>query len=364
MKKHSRAEERLTIGIDLGDKRSHYIVLDASGEKIEEGRVVTTQQAFQRRFGAMEAALIAIEVGTHSPWVKRLLEGCGHQVLVANARKLRMIYENDNKSDAVDAELLARVARLDPRLLSPIEHRGGDFQADLAILRSRNALVRARTQLVNHVRGAVKSWGSRLRKCSTSSFHKQSPIQMPEELKPALMPVIQTIGSLTSRIRAYEREIVAIAQQRYPEVDLLQQVGGVGPITALCFILTIEDPERMKRSRSVGAYLGLRPGRDQSGGKDPELRITKAGDHELRRLLIGSAHYILGPFGPDTDLRRWGLSLASRGGQAAKKRAVVAVARKLSVLLLSLWRTAEVYEPLRNTQARARKRTVEEKIPA
>jgi transposase len=362
--KHIRAEKRLTIGIDLGDKHSYYTVLDESGETIEAGRVATTAKGFQRRFGPMEPALVAIEVGTHSPWVSRLLESCGHEVLVANARKLRLIYENDNKSDAVDAELLARVARLDPRLLSPIQHRDGNVQADLAILRSRNALVKARTQLVNSVRGAVKSWGSRLKTCSTSSFHKQAPAHIPKELKPALKPVLQMIGSLTTRIRAFDKQIVAVAQQRYPEVDLLQQVGGVGPITALCFILTIEDPHRIKTRRSVGAYLGLRPGRDQSGGKDPQLRITKAGDRELRRLLIGSAHYILGPFGPDSDLRRWGLALVSRGGKSAKKRAVVAVARKLSVLLLTLWVNAEVYEPLRNTMARAQERTVEEKIPA
>jgi transposase len=160
--------------------------------------------------------------------------------------------------------------------------------------------------------------------------------------------VLETIASLTHKIRRYERHIEQLASERYPETCLLRQVSGVGPLTALSFVLTLEDPGRFRRSRSVGAYLGLRQRQSQSGEQDPELRITKAGDHDLRRLLIGSAHYLLGPFGPDTDLRRWGLALAARGKKNAKKRAVVAVARKLAVLLHRLWVTAEVYEPLRN----------------
>jgi transposase len=270
-------------------------------------------------------------------------------VLVANARKLRLIYTNKRKTDEIDAENLARLARLDPRLLYPLKHRGEECQAHLAILRSREALVGSRTQLVNHVRGAVKSFGARLPKCPARSFHNRVAAHIPEALLPALGPVLETIASLTQRIRQYDRQLETISEERYPETELLRQVEGIGPLTALTFVLTLEDPHRFERSRSVGAYLGLVPATAQSGDRDPQKRISKEGDEMLRKLLVGSAHYILGPFAKeDSDLRRHGEKIASRGAKNAKKRAVVAVARKLAVLLHSLWVSGEVYEPLYN----------------
>jgi transposase len=270
--------------------------------------------------------------------------------LVANARKLRLIYSNKRKTDEIDAENLARLARVDPKLLYPLKHRGEDSQAHMALIRSRQALVGCRTQLVNHVRGAVKSFGGRLPKGPAVSFHNKAAEHIPEALWPALGPILETIASLTERIRDYERQLETLSKERYPETDLLRQVEGVGTLTALTFVLTLEDPYRFEKSRSVGAYLGLVPARDQSGDRAPQRRISKEGDEMLRRLLVSSAHYILGPFGSDSDLRRHGEKIASRGGKNAKKRAVVAVARKLAVLLHSLWISAEVYEPLRNTR--------------
>jgi transposase len=222
----------------------------------------------------------------------------------------------------------------------------------MAIIRSRQALVGSRTQLVNHVRGAVKSFGHRLPKCPARSFHKRAQEHIPEELRPALKPILETIASLTERIGDYDRKLETISRERYPETELLRQVEGVGPLTALTFVLTVEDPHRFERSRSVGAYLGLVPARDQSGERDPQKHISKEGDEMLRKLLVGSTHYVLGPFGKDSDLRRHGEKIASRGGKNAKKRAAVAVARKLSVVLHRLWVTAEVYDPLYNTRRR------------
>jgi transposase len=208
-------------------------------------------------------------------------------------------------------------------------------------------------QLVNHVRGAVKSFGARLPKCPARSFHKRAPEHIPEALMPALGPILEQIGSLTERILGYDRELRAISKESYPETELLRQVEGIGSLTALAFVLTLEDPYRFEKSRSVGAYLGLVPARDQSGGNDPrEKRISKEGDEMLRKLLVGSAHYILGPFGSDSDLRRHGEKMASRGGKNAKKRAAVAVARKLAVLLHRLWVSAEVYDPLYDAHRR------------
>jgi transposase len=347
----SSEQPKMTAGLDLGDRYSYLCLLDTeSGEVIEEGRLRTTPEAFRRRFSSEQPMRIAIEAGTHSPWASRVLEGCSHEVLVANARKLRLIYANKQKTDEIDAENLARLARLDPKLLYPLKHRGEESQAHMAIIRSRQALVSARTQLVNHVRGAVKSFGARLPKCPARSFHNRAPEHIPEALWPALGPILETIGSLTERIREYERQLETISKEHYPETELLRQVEGIGPLTALTFVLTLEDPYRFERSRSLGAYLGLVPARDQSGDRDPQKHITKEGDEMLRKLLVGSAHYILGPFGSDSDLRRHGEKLASRGGKNAKKRAAVAVARKLSVLLHRLWMTGETYEPLYNAR--------------
>jgi transposase len=352
----SKERPKMTAGLDLGDKHSYLCLIDTlSGEIVEEGRLRTAPEALRRRFASEQPLRIAIEAGTHSPWASRVLEECGHEVLVANARKLRLIYANKRKTDEVDAENLARLARLDPKLLYPLKHRDEDSQAHLAIIRSRAALVGTRTQLVNHVRGTVKSFGARLPKCPARSFHRRAPQHIPEALRPALGPILEQIGSLTERIRDYDRQLETISEERYPETALLRQVEGVGPLTALTFVLTLEDPHRFEKSRSVGAYLGLVPARNQSGDRDPQKRISKEGDEMLRKLLVNCAHYVLGPFGSDSDLRRHGEKIASRGGKNAKKRAAVAVARKLSVLLHSLWTSGEIYDPLRNAHRRERR---------
>ncbi len=337
----------ITIGLDVGDRWSEVCVLDAGGTVRSTRRVRTTAPALEQWFGAQPGSRVVLEVGTHSPWVSRLLTSLGHEVLVANAYQLRLIYASPRKSDRVDAETLARLGRLDPALLKPIRHRGAQAQADLAQLRARDCLVRARAQLINHVRGAVKSVGQRLPASSAPAFaHRAATASLPEVLRPALEPLLALIASLTQQIRVMERTLEDVAA-RYPETQRLRQVGGVGPLIGLCYVLTLEDPHRFTRSRAVGAYLGLCPRQRDSGAAHPQLRITKCGDPMLRRLLVNGAHYILGPFGPDCDLRRWGLALAARGGTNAKKRAVVAVARKLAALLHRLWVSGARYEPLR-----------------
>ena len=337
------------IGIDLGDKFSEVFILDQDANVIEESRIPTTRNAFQRKFSMLQPSRIAMEVGSHSRWASQVLKEAGHDVIVADARKLRLIYENPRKGDRADAEYLARLARLDPKLLSPVYHRGMQAQAHLSVLRSRDILVRARTMLINHVRGMVKSTGTRLPSCSAASFHKKSPEFIPGDLLPALAPILDHIASLTHQIYAYDYQIEKLCADSYPETELMRPVSGVGPITALAYVLTLEDPHRFRKSREVGPCIGLIPKRDQSGDRDPQLRITKTGNKYLRRLLVTSAQYMLGPFGQDCDLRRWGLKLAKRGGKNAKKRAVVAVARKLAVLLHHLWVTGDAYEPFHSS---------------
>jgi transposase len=275
-----------------------------------------------------------------------MLEGIGHSVVVANARKLRMIYASDRKNDRLDARMLARLGRADVELLAPIQHRGAKTQADLAVIRGRDALVAARTQLINCCRGTVKAIGGRLPKSTTSAFAGKMKEAVPHELQAALKPLLASIRGLSEQIKNCDRRIRALAAQQYPETKLLQQVQGVGPLVALTYVLTLEDPHRFPKSRSVGSYLGLRPRQSESGDSAPQLGITKAGSGQLRRLLVQSSQYMLSSLAQDSRLRRWGLELASRGGKNGKKRAVIAVARKLAVLLHRLWSTGEVYEPL------------------
>lgn len=350
MEESNRKAPKMVIGLDVSDQYTQLCVLDEAGEVSEQGRLRTDPAAMRRRFSSVQRARIALEVGPHSSWISRLLTELGHEVIVANPRKLRMIYQNDHKSDRADAWYLAKVARLEPQLLAPVQHRGQKTQTDLSLVRARAALVAARTRLISHVRGISKVFGTRLRKMSTGRFSSAVGSEIPSDLQPALQPLLDTIAHLTAQIRAYERRMRDLCRERYPHTELLRQVPGVGPLTALTYVLTLDEPGRFRKSRAVGCYLGLTCRKNQSGQQDPELRITKAGDRALRFLLVQAAHYILGPFAPDTDLRRWGLVLASRGRKNAKKRAVVAVARKLAVLLHRLWVTGEVYEPLRNSE--------------
>jgi transposase len=343
-------ERKLTIGLDLGDRWSFYCVMDEAGQILVEQKLPTTAEALQQTFGKIERSLIALETGTHSPWVSRLLTELGHQVIVAHAQKVQWITKSSRKDDRHDAWTLARLARVDPELLGPVRHRSVRAQLRLTVIRARAELVSARTAMVNAARGLVKSYGQRLPKCGTYQVSRELAGALSTELRDVLEPLLQAIESLNERIKEYDERMEKIAKEVYPEVSLLKQVKGVGTQIALTYVLTIEDPYRFRKSREVGCFLGLRPGRRNSGESEPQKGISKEGDRYLRTMMVQGAHYILGPFGEDSDLRRWGLKLAERGGKNAKKRAVVAVARKLAVLLHRLWVGGEVYEPLRNSQ--------------
>src|SRR6202789_4607097 len=344
----NKHDGRLTVGLDLGDRSSFYCVLDGTGDVLLEQKVSTTPKAIHEIFGAMPRSRIAVETETHSPWVSRLLSELGHETIVAHARNVRLIGESRRKDDRFDAMTLARLARIDPQLLSPVKHRSAQAQADLTVIRARASLVRARTALVNAARGLTKSYGERLRGCNPRNLDKEKAQTLSPELQAALSPLLQALESLSERITEYNQQIEAVAQQRYPQTALLKQIKGVGTLIALTYMLTLEDPHRFRKSRDAGCYVGLQPGRRNSGQSEPQMHISKEGDPYLRTLLVQGAHHILGPFGADSDLRRWGLKLAERGGKNGKKRAVIAVARKLAVLLHRLWVSGEAYEPLRN----------------
>jgi transposase len=345
----SKAAVKLTVGLDLGDRFSYYCVLNVAGEKQSEGKVATQAEALEELLRELGPTCVAMEAGTHSPWVSRLVERCGSEAIVADTRRVPAIWQNRRKSDRVDAEMLARLARVDRQLLQPIHHRGEQAQQDLSAIRARDALVRARTMLINTVRGLVKGMGLRVPKCSSECFPRRMAESLPLAIQKILRPCARAIEELNQNIRGYDRKLSAIARKRYRETRFLRQVQGVGPLTSLAYVLTLEDPQRFARSRTVAAYLGLTPRRDQSGDREPQLGISKAGNEYLRRLLVSSAQYVLGRYGKPCELREWGLRLAQRGGKNAKKRAVVAVARKLAVLLHRLWVSRTKYEPWRRS---------------
>jgi transposase len=340
----------LVVGIDIGDRYSQICALDQQGNVLQKGRLRTDGRVLHEQFSVLTRQRVVMETGTHSPWISRLLSSCGHEVVVANARNLRLISENDQKSDEVDAFLLADLGRTNVRLLSPIQHRGAEAQQDLAVIRAREELVGTRTALINHVRGVVKSNGERLPKCASKVFEEKVGEHIPDALRNAMGGMLETVEEVNEQIHRYDCEVEHLVETKYPQAKLMMQINGVGALTALAFLLTLDNPHRFENSRTVGAYLGLVTRRRQSGERDPQLGISKAGNELVRKLLVNCAHHMLGHNWQDSALRRWGLKLLARGGKKARKRAATAMARKLAVLMHHLWVSGEVYEPLRGCQ--------------
>ena len=347
MKDLSSVTTKSICGLDLGDRNSQICLCTPHGDVLEQAKIATSVPVLARRFKDREPLRIALETGTHSPWVSRLLEQWGHEVIIANPRKVHLIGHSRRKNDRIDALSLADLASVRPRLLYPIEHISAQAQADRAVLLARDSLVRARCGLINQARGAVKTQGGRLPQGSAEAFARKVRPAVPETLVPALVPLLELIEQMSTTIRAYDRQIKILLRTRYPQAQkLCQQIRGVGPITALAYVLSLGDPHRFRKSRQVGAFYGLVPALRDSSQSTPQLHISHEGNPFVRRLLVQCAQYILGPFGEDSDLRRFGLRLITGGGKASKKRAVVAVARKLSVLMHRLLVTDQPYQPL------------------
>lgn len=337
------------VGFDVSDRTISVCVLAAgSGDVLERRSVATEREAVTRFLSEWPRLRVVLETGTHAPWIARLVEKLGHEAVVADARRIKLITQSRRKTDRRDAELLARLGRSELDLLQPVRVRSEQSQQERALLRTRDAVVRMRSLAINEVRDLVKTDGSRLPGCDADSFARKVREHLPTALRSALEPMLALIEEHTRTIRGYDRQIESILAERHGEVRaLLDQVAGVGPLTALAVITAVEDPHRFEDGRQMAAYLGLTPRINQSGQSDPSLPISKAGDSYARRLLVSAAHYIL-ERGPDTDLKRWGLGLERRWGPKTRRRAAVAVARKLAVLLWRLWAKAERYIPLRS----------------
>jgi transposase len=342
---HSNDKRRAVFGLDLGDRTSDLAFFE--GDKVIHETLPTTLEAIRLRFEGEPPSRIILEAGSQTHWIVWELEKLGHSTIVAHPRHLRAVFAAGQKTDRSDSEWLLRLGASDLGLITPIRVRSRDRQGDLAVLRSRVALSKMRVHAIQAVRGMCKTFGTQLPKCSTASFAKRVATTIPRELYPACQPLLGQIQLLTDSIKRIERAIERVRTTRYPETEALMQIQTVGSITAMTFLLTLQDPKRFPKSRDVGPFLGLVPRKRASGDRDPELGITKTGDVEMRRLLVLRSQFILSSLGEDCDLKRWGLNIAARGGKNAKKRALVAVARRLAVLMHRLWVTGEVYEPLR-----------------
>lgn len=353
--KNSTKHKKAIIGIDLGDRKHAVCALDQEGKELSGHFIYNRPDDLEQLSKDYPGALVAMEVGTHSPWISRLLESRGHAVIVANARKLRAIYTNDRKCDEYDARMLAKLARVDPELLYPIQHGSEQAQHDLVSIKLRDTLVRQRVDIITSIRFTLKSLGIRLKSPGTPAFarYARKALGAHPGILPKVAPSLSALDGLNTSIKEYDRQIETTSREKYPETARLRQITGVGPITALCFVLTMDEAGRFEATRDVGPYLGLVPRRDQSGNTDKQLPISKAGNGHLRRLLVQCSQYILGHFGPDCDLRRQGLKLAARGGKSAKKKAIIAIARKLAVLMLALQRNQSDYSPLRREEPEA-----------
>ena len=299
---------RRTLGIDLGDRKSDFCLLDEAGQVIDRARVQTTADAIRRALEPVGPCRVVMEVGTHSPWISRLVQRLGHEVVVANPRKVQLISKGMRKNDRKDAELLARLGRADTELLSPIQHRGEEAQLLLLAVRQRDGLVRRRTSLITEVRGLVKSLGFRVRSCSSAVFPRRSREDLPSDMAKGLKPTLSSIQELTEHIRELDRVIENPPKPIRAVTEHLRQISGVGPVLALTFVLSIDDPGRFQDSRDLGPFLGLVPRQDQSGGTDKQLSISKAGNPYLRSLLVNAAHYIISR-GPKTRLQAFGIRL-------------------------------------------------------
>ena len=365
MKKQTTSQ--FVIGVDLGDTKHTICVTDKQGNILREFCLPNNRKHLLQLAQDYPKALIALEVGTHSPWISRLLKEAGCEVIVADARKLRAIYQNQRKCDKIDARMLAKLVRVDPSLLHPVQHVCEQCQRDSLNLKLRDILVRQRVHIISSVRGVLKSLGLTTPCPSTPTFpaRTREALSQQAQLLLSVEPALNALEALNEQIKAYDKAIALAVQARYPAAALLMSIAGVGPITALSFVLVVDDPSRFEDARDIGAFLGLVPRRDQSGDTDKDLPISKTGNQALRRLLVQCAQYMLGHFGPDSDLRRQGLKLAAKGGQpeatkqgkaraggkAAKRKAVVAVARKLSVVMLTMWKKQSPYIPLREQSA-------------
>lgn len=342
----SNITPKFYVGLDVSKKSIEIYILPGNGQDGKSCRINNEPEQieqFCRNFKEPKNVLMAMESGTDSPWMSELLVDLGFQVVVGNAKKLSLIWRNSDKSDRNDAELLARQARNDLKLFAPIQHQSSKLRAALVMIKMRECAVACRTKMINTVRGTLRSFGADTSDVTVDNFTAKIGRHIPKNLHSAMKEIVNEIRLLQLSIKDYDKKIARLCRE-YPDTRKVDQISGVGNQTALAFVLILGSTERFFSGGGVGKYFGLTPKRDQSGDVDKQLHITKEGNKLMRKLLVQAAQYVMG-LGPECDLRRFGERIASRGGKIAKRKAVVAVARKIAKLMFRLWKYDEVYDP-------------------
>ena len=297
-------------GIDLHTEYSQICILDEEGEVMETSRVRTSRKALEGYF-RRDPMRVVMEAGGSSPWVSRLVESVGHEVVVCSPRRVRLIAESKLKNDRVDAEVLARLVRIDPEFLKPIQHRSEEAQLLRANLKVRSAMVEARTKWINTVRGLLRSLGYKVAGKSPGTFvDRVNRMKLPDELRAVIEPLLEQLDLLSCEIKRRNEHVEEMVKD-LPEVAHLREIPGVGPVVATYFVLTIDDPDRCRNSRDVATIVGRRPSMLESASVSHFGRITKEGDPEMRRLLVQAAHACL-LTKADSELKTWDLALAQR----------------------------------------------------
>lgn len=338
------AHDSTTIGLDLGNTFNKAVGLDAGGNVVLREDLRNDAATMKAFFEAHRGATVAMETGTHCRWIAALAAECGCHPVVGNARKLRLISESSRKNDWADAQKLARLCRSDRSLLHPVELHDDRHHRLYQLLRQRDALVSMRTALVNQLRGFAKAGGTMLPRCDARSFLSLRDSMPPEFLRD-FKPLLKTLEDLAKRIAAAEAILAEFVRRHFRKTDeLLQTVPGVGPVASAAFIALVPDPGRFKSAREAGPYFGLVPKQDQSGDGDRPCRITHEGSSFMRKTLVNAANALLRKSARDTALKRFGERLGRRGqGKVVRRKAKVALARKLAVTMLAMARSGEDY---------------------
>ena len=335
----------ITIGMDLGNRKHTVCAINGAGELLWRTEVINTPEALKPFFEENAGATVAMETGLCCRWISALAKRCGCEVLVGNARKLAPIWQSMQKSDENDAFMIAKLARFDRGLFHPVSLRDDERHEMVQILELREVAVSQRTQAVNSIRGLCKAMGVFIPDCDATRFHKVAKDAIPRDLSWKFLPMLRQLKETAETIRQYDAMLKRYASGHFgEEVALASSIPGIGPVTSCAFVALVGDAKRFGKARDAGVYFGLTPARDQSGDRDAPKRVTKAGSKMMRRLLVTAANYVMRTSSPDTAIKRHGMRICARGGKIAKRKAKVAIARKLAVVMLAMLRSGRPYE--------------------
>lgn len=337
----------ITIGMDLGDKKHAIVGLDAKANIVLRRWLPNDQDSLRTFFERNKGAEIGMETGTHCRWISVLATECGCKAYIGNAHKLRSIFGNTHKNDMRDAEEIANLLHENKRHFHPVMLRDQEHQDLVQLVKMREVAMTDRTRSINAIRGMAKANGARIADCDADSFHRQLKLvlmTLPDNLIRLFRPQIELLKAINATIKAYGKLIDRYRKQHFKEeCALLETIPGIGPINSTSFVAFAGDVKRFRHACDVGPYFGLTAGRDQSSDKDEPKKITKEGNKFVRHLLVNAANNIMKASAANTELKQFALRVWGERGKIAKRKAKVALARKLAVTMAAMLRNGTAY---------------------